>query len=185
MAHPVQAASPTDVQVGGQPPDSALPAPSPGVKLKPLLVVCHCPSPNVEALRDAVVSGARAGLEDATGLIVRSPFEAGPQDVLDCGALILGTTENFGYMNGALKDFFERVYYPCLEHTQGLSYALFVKGGQDGEGARSSVERIVAGMRWRAVAEPLIMSGPYDPAWSKPCQTLGMTVAAGLSAGLF
>ena len=95
------------------------------------------------------------------------------------------TTENFGYMNGALKDFFERIYYPCLESTRGLPYALFVKGGQDGQGARASVERILTGLRWREVQPPLVMAGLFDEAWLEPCRELGMTMAAGLEAGLF
>ncbi len=153
--------------------------------MKPVLIVCHCPSPNVRRLRDAVAVGARAAHDTHDSLIVRSAFDATPDDVLASGAIILGTTENFGYMNGALKDFFERIYYPCLEHTQGLPYALFVKGGQDGHGARDSVERIVTGLRWRAVQTPLIMTGTYDAAWLASCEDLGATVAAGLDAGLF
>ncbi|MFK7886098.1 MAG: flavodoxin family protein [Gammaproteobacteria bacterium] len=153
--------------------------------MKSLLIVCHCPSPNVATLCEAVASGAREGAPAAVTVTVRSPFETRAEHVQASDGLILGTTENFGYMNGALKDFFERIYYPCLEPTQGRPYALFVKGGQDGAGAKQSVERIVAGLRWRAVQPPLIMTGAYDTAWLASCRELGMTMTAGLDAGLF
>ncbi|WP_207060585.1 flavodoxin family protein [Motiliproteus sp. SC1-56] len=150
-----------------------------------LLLVAHAPSPNLKRLVEAVARGARhpdiAGVE----LEMRSPFDAGPEEVLAADALILGTPENFGYMCGALKDFFERIYYPCLEHTQGRPYALFVRAGNDGRGAVSSVERIVAGLRWRAVQAPLVMRGPFDEAFLGQCEELGMGLAAGLEAGIF
>lgn len=150
-----------------------------------LLIVSHTPSPNTRALAEAVLRGATN--DEIDGVEVRSlpPLEAGPEDVLWCHGIILGTTENFGYMSGALKDFFERIYYPCLERTQGLPYALFVKGGNDGTGARNSVERIIAGLRWRAVQDPLVMSGKFKEEWLEPCEELGMTMAAGLEAGIF
>lgn len=150
-----------------------------------LLIVCHNPSPNMQALTDAVAAGARDPQIDEVEVDLRAPPDTGPDEVLGCDGLILGTTENFGYMNGLLKDFFERIYYPCLEKTQGKPYALYVKGGQDGRGARDSVERIVTGLRWRPVQPALVMTGQYDPNWRAPCRELGMTMAAGLSAGLF
>lgn len=154
-------------------------------EIRHLLIVSHTPSPNTRALTEAVLRGAKD--EEINGVEVRGlpPLEAGPEDVLWCHGIILGTTENFGYMSGALKDFFERVYYPCLEQTQGLPYALFVKGGNDGAGARSSVERIVTGLRWRAVQDPLIMSGRFREEWLPPCEELGMAMAAGLEAGIY
>ena len=114
-----------------------------------------------------------------------APLQAGPSDVLWCHGLILGTTENFGYMSGALKDFFDRIYYPCLEATQGRPYALFIRAGNDGSGARSSVERIVTGLKWRAVAQPVIAAGEFTAAHVAQCEELGMTLAAGLEAGIF
>lgn len=153
--------------------------------MQTVLVVCHCPSSSVTTLRDHVAAGAREGCGADHRVRVLSPFDTQPDDVLESAGLILGTTENFGYMNGALKDFFERIYYPCQEATEGLPYALFVKGGQDGEGARTSVERIVTGLRWRAVQPALVMRGALAPAWLGQCRELGMTMSAGLDAGLF
>ncbi len=151
---------------------------------KTLLIVAHAPSPNTTAMLDAVVSGARAAAENLS-IQAKTPFEADPRDVLAAQALILGTTENLGYMSGALKDFFDRVYYPCLEHTQGLPYALYIRAGQDGTGTRRAVETIVTGLRWRAVQEPLVCRGDYDPNFAEKCGELGMAMAAGLDAGVF
>ncbi|TAJ88059.1 flavodoxin family protein [Reyranella sp.] len=150
---------------------------------KRLLIVAHAPSENTLSLRQAVERGALS----ETGLNVRvvAPLEAGPDDVLVAQAVILGTTENLGYMSGALKDFFDRSYNPCLERTQGLPYALYIRAGSDGTGTRRGVETIVTGLRWRAVQEPLICKGPWQPAFVEQCEELGAAMAAGLAAGIF
>ena len=88
-------------------------------------------------------------------------------------------------MSGALKDFFERVYYPLLDETPGLPYALFVKASTDGDGAVRSVERIVAGLRWKLVVPPIVVVGDLQDAALAACTELGATVAAGLEAGLY
>ncbi len=152
---------------------------------KHLLVVAHAPSANTERLRDAILAGARSPEFDGIEARWIAPLEAGPEDVLAAQAIILGTTENLGYMSGALKDFFDRIYYPCLEKTQGLPYALYIRAGQDGTGTRRGVETIVTGLRWRAVQEPLICRGEYDDAFAKSCEELGTLMAAGLDAGVF
>ncbi len=152
---------------------------------KRLLVVAHAPSPNTQCLLDAVLDGARSpGIEnvDVRGV---SPFQAGPEDVIIADAVILGTTENLGYMSGALKDFFDRIFYPCLEKTQGLPYALYVRARHDGTGTRRGVETIVTGLRWRAVQEPLICRGEWHEAFADRCRVLGAGIAAGLDVGVF
>lgn len=150
-----------------------------------LLVVAHAPSDNTSALRDAVLRGAAS--PDIEGVETRClrPFDAGPDDVLAANALILGTTENLGTMSGALKDFFDRIYYPCLERTQGLPYALWIRAGHDGTGTRRAVETITTGLRWRAVQQPLVCRGDWNPAFVDQCEELGTAVAAGLEAGIF
>ena len=150
-----------------------------------LLIVAHAPSENTLKLRDAVLRGARHPDIDDVAVRALSPFDAGPDDVKAAQAIILGTTENLGYMSGALKDFFDRVYYPCLEETQGRPYALYVRAGHDGTGTRRAVESIVTGLRWRAVSEPLICRGAFQDGFVTDCEELGTLVAAGLDAGVF
>ncbi|MDP6623544.1 MAG: flavodoxin family protein [Alphaproteobacteria bacterium] len=150
--------------------------------VKRLLIVAHAPSPNTARLRDAVAEGAR---ESEIEVISVTPFEAGPDDLLAAQAVILGTTENLGYMSGALKDFFDRSYYPCLEETQGLAYALYVRAGHDGTGTCRGVETITTGLRWRAVHEPLICRGDFVEDFVTQCRDLGRLMAAGLEAGIF
>ena len=150
-----------------------------------LLIVAHAPSENTRRLREAVLAGATVPEIEDVEVRALGPFEAGPEDVLAAQAVILGTTENLGYMSGALKDFFDRVYYPCLEHTQGLAYALYIRAGHDGTGTRRGVETIVTGLRWRAVQAPLVCRGEWQEEFVDQCHELGTLLAAGLEAGVF
>ncbi len=136
-------------------------------------------------MRDAVFAGATS--TDIEGIDVRalSPFDAGAGDVLAADAVILGTTENLGYMSGALKDFFDRTYYGVLEEKQGLPYALYVRAGLDGTGTIRGVETIVTGLRWKAVREPLLLHGDWQPDFVDDARELGQLVAAGIEAGVF
>jgi multimeric flavodoxin WrbA len=152
---------------------------------KSLLIVGHVPSANTLALRQAVVSGATSPEIDGVSVSVCTPFEAGPGDVLAADAIILGTTENLGYMSGAMKDFFDRIYYPCLEEKQGLPFASYIRAGHDGTGTRRAIDSITTGLKWKAVQEPLVCRGDWDPAFVGQCEELGMTLAAGLEAGVF
>jgi hypothetical protein len=146
-----------------------------------LLIVAHAPSANTQRLFDAVVAGAG----DDVDVIARTPFEAGPDDVLAADGIILGTTENLGYMSGALKDFFDRTYYPCLEQTMGKPYCLYIRAGHDGTGTRRGVETIITGLRWRAVQGPITLRGDWQEGFVEQCHDLGAAMAAGLDAGIF
>ena len=150
-----------------------------------LLVVGHTPSVNTRRLFEAVVEGASSLEIENVEVMASRPFDVQPNDVQAAQAIILGTTENLGYMSGALKDFFDRIYYPCLEHTQGMPYALYIRAGHDGTGTRRSIESITSGLGWRAVQEPLICRGDWQDAFVVQGQELGTAMAAGLEMGIF
>ena len=152
---------------------------------KTLLIVGHVPSPNTQALRDAVEAGANTDEIDGVRVLAKSPFDTDSDDVLSADAIILGTTENLGYMSGALKDFFDRTYYGVIEEKQGMPYALYVRAGLDGTGTIRGVQSIVTGLRWKAVREPLLLHGDWQDKFTDDAHALGQLVAAGLEAGVF
>jgi NAD(P)H-dependent FMN reductase len=152
---------------------------------KHLLVVFHSRSGGTQALADAAIAGATSDDIDGVDVRVKRAFDAEAEDVRWCDAILLGTPENFGYMSGALKDFFERIYYVLIDETPGLPYALFVKGGHDGDGAVRSVERILTGLKWRAALPPLLVTGDLSDDHLEQAHELGLTIAAGLEAGIF
>ena len=153
--------------------------------MKKLLIVAHAPSENTRRMVDAVLRGANH--PDIEGVSCRwvPPLEAVAEDVLECDAIILGTTENLGYMSGALKDFFDRIYYPCLEKTQALPCAMYIRAGHDGTGTRRAAETICTGLRWSWVQEPLLCRGEWQDSFEEQCEELGMALAAGLDAGIY
>jgi hypothetical protein len=153
--------------------------------MKRLLFVVHAPSANTRTLRDAAVSAIEGLALGGIELSVRAAPEATADEVNACHGLLIGTTENFGYMAGLTKDFFERVYYPCLESKQGLPIALYIRAGEDGRGTRDSVGRITTGLRWKYVSDPLILRGKYQSDFKDQVAELAATLAAGLDADIF
>lgn len=156
---------------------------SAGDGLKHLLIIHSGQSGHTQAMCDAVAAGAASDAEIETRCLYAP--DAGLDDLLWAHALLFGTPENFGYMSGLLKDFFDRTYYPAEGKTLGLPYALFISAGNDGTGAVRAIERIATGYGWRAVAEPLILKGEIDDTGLAQCRDLGEAVAAGLAAGIF
>ncbi|SFX47964.1 flavodoxin family protein [Marinospirillum alkaliphilum] len=152
---------------------------------KQLLLVAHAPSPNTQKLVDALLQGASHPDIEQVHTRWLPPLRTQPEDVLTADAIILGTTENLGYMSGALKDFFDRCYYPVLEKKQGLPCALFIRAGLDGTGTRRAVESIVTGLRWKWIQEPLTLRGKWQDEFLKQVEELGLSVAAGLEAGIY
>ena len=155
---------------------------------KKLLIVAHCPSANTVSLADAITRGARHSSIDNVESQLRSPFDCDAQDVLDSDALILFTTENFGAMSGALKDFFERIYYPCLEQptrNQGKPYALIIRAGLDGTGTNIGVHKIITGLKWKEAQETLICKGEFQDSFNQQCEELGLIIAASLDNDIF
>lgn len=132
-----------------------------------------------------MASAGRAAASEGTEVLALDCFDAGPAELSRADGVLLGTPARFGYMSGAMKDFLERVYYPCLEARLRLAYGLFVKGDTDTSGAVQSVERIVSGMAWRRVLPVLEVVGETTEADRQAAAELGGAFVAGLESGVF
>jgi len=153
--------------------------------LKNLLIIYHTQSGTTSQMADAVIRGASSDDVAGVDVRVRSALEADADDLLWADGFILGTPENFGYMSGAMKYFLDRVYYECIDKVNGRPYALFVRAGNDGTGAINSLRRILTGLAVKEVQEPVLIAGNFDKARLDECEELGLTMAAGLEAGIF
>ncbi|WP_201545175.1 flavodoxin family protein [Psychrobacter sp. H7-1] len=151
---------------------------------KTLLIVAHAPSPNTQKLAQAAFDGANHSDLDVT-VILKSPQETQPGDVLAADALLLGTTENLAYMAGLTKDFFDRCYYPVLDKKQGLPFAVYIRAGHDGTGTKRALQTITTGLRWEWVQQALILQGEWQDVFAKQVAELAMTLAAGVEAGIY
>src|ERR1039457_7145427 len=124
-----------------------------------LLVVHHTPSPALQEMFEAAVSGSRTDEIEGVEVVIRPALTAAAADVLGAHAFLLRTPANIGYMSGALKHFFDGIYYPCLEATRRRPYGLYVHGGMDTGGAVRAVESITTGLQWRAGRPPGCVTG--------------------------
>jgi len=143
--------------------------------------VHHTPSPACQDLLDAVVAGARDPAIDGVEVMVQPALAATTSDVLAADGYLLGTPANLGYMSGALKHFFDQVYYPCLDATVGRPYGLYVHGNLDVDGAVLAVEKVTTGLRWRRAQAPVTVVGPPTATDLSAARELGAALAAGLT----
>jgi NAD(P)H-dependent FMN reductase len=147
-----------------------------------LLIVHHTPSPATHALLEAVRAGATDDRIEGVEVVVRPALAATAVDVLGADAYLLGTPANLGYISGALKHFFDQIYYPCLDATVGRPFGAWVHGGNDATGALRAIEVITTGLRWTAAQAPVVVVGEPTKADLDACWELGAAVAAGLTA---
>jgi multimeric flavodoxin WrbA len=151
--------------------------------MKRLLVVFHSQSGNTEKLARAVVRGAQ--VEEGVEVRLKRAFDTTLDDLIECDGVVFGTAEYNGYMSGALKDFFDRTFYPAQARVNNKPYAVVVSAGNDGTFAVQFIDRIARGYPLKCIAEPIIVVGDVDPAAEASCEELGETFAAGLSLGIF
>ncbi len=135
-------------------------------------------------MAEAVLKGATHAEITGVDVQLKAPLDTQPDDIISSHAIIIGTTENLGYMAGLTKDVFDRCFYPCLEKTEGLPFAFYVRAGHDGTGTRRAIESVTTGLRWRMAQEPLICRGDFQLAFIDQCEELGLSMAASLDAGI-
>lgn len=167
--------------------------------MKRLLVVWHSMTGGAAQMANAVAAGARAAARDEPGVEVRlQPARAtDSDDVLAADGYVFVTPENLASMAGAMKDFFDRIYYGALDSINGRPYACLVCAGSDGTGAVRQIQRIATGLRLKEVAPPMIVithaqttatilaSKRIAQADLDRCYETGAAFAAALASGIF
>ena len=143
-----------------------------------LLIVHHTASPATHTLFDAVWSGATDPAITGVDVAARPALTADAVDVLEADGYVLGTPANLGYISGALKHFFDQIYYPCLTTTTGRPFGGYVHGNNDTTGALKAIEMITTGLQWRQAQAPVSVVGAPTPADVDACWELGAAMAA-------
>ena len=157
----------------------------------PLLIVWHSRTGASEAMARAAFGGAAGRAR----LVAAGDIE--PDDLLAAGGFLFAGPENLGGLSGAMKEMFDRNYYPVLGRIEGRAYATIIAAGSDGEGAQRQLDRIATGWRLRRVAEPLIVNfaaqtpeailapKAVSAADLETCRDIGAALAEGLASGVF
>lgn len=156
-----------------------------------LAIVWHSRTGAARAMAQAAAAGAGEGAQ------VIAAGDAEPEDLLAAAGYLFVCPENLGSMTGAMKEMFDRCYYPLLGRIEGRPYATAIAAGSDGRGAQAQIDRIVTGWRLRRVAEPLIVNlaaqtpqailaeKSLPPDEAVRCHELGAALGEGLRLGVF
>ena len=148
-----------------------------------LLIVYHSQTGNTERMSHSVLEGAKE-IEDVD-IRYKKALDANIDDLLWSNGLLIGTPENFGYMSGAVKVFFDRTYNPAQGQFTNKPFGIFVSCENDGSGAVFNIQRIAKGYPLKQVIDPIICKGEVTDQALDQCKEMGMTMAAGLSVGIF
>ena len=158
-----------------------------------LLIVWHSRTGAARAMAEAAWRGALG--EGEARLLAADA--AGADDMLAAQGYIFACPENLATMSGAMKEFFDRCYYPLLGRIEGRAYATLIAAGSDGSGAQRQIDRIATGWRLRRIAEAVIVNTAAQTAKAilapkavaaaelERCRALGQAIAAGLTMGAF
>ena len=155
-----------------------------------LLIAWHSRTGGSEAL-------ARAAMEGAASAKLIAAAAVTPNDLQAAGGYLFVSPENLAALSGAMKEMFDRCYYPCLGRIEGRPYATIICAGSDGENAQRQLDRIATGWRLRRVADPVIVNTAAQTpeailapktipaARLAEARDLGAALAEGIAAGIF
>jgi multimeric flavodoxin WrbA len=150
---------------------------------KKVLIIYHSQGGKTERLAEACFEGLIA--QNEVEVYFKRALGTTIQDVAQCDGLILITPEYFGTMSGALKDFFDRTYYPAREQQIQIPYALIISCDNEGEGTQRDVEKIASGYTLRKTMEPLIVRNKKLEEKLGEVAEFGQAFAAGVADKLF
>jgi len=134
-------------------------------------------------MAQAVAEGAKTieGVE----VLLKKAGDVTLDDLLIADGLAIGTPENFGYMSGMVKDFFDRTFYGAVEKVFRKPFVVFISAGNDGMGALRAIERIALGYKFKTVYKPVIAKGAITEEILSQCHELGATIAGGCQMGIY
>ena len=148
-----------------------------------ILILFHSQTGSTEKMAHAVADGAK--IIENTEVVLKRAQDATLDDLLGSNGLAIGTPENFGYMSGMVKDFFDRTFYPAQDQVFRKPYVVFISAGNDGTGALRAIERIAQGYKFKMVYEPVISRGKLTEDDLAKCREVGSVLAAGCQAGIY
>jgi multimeric flavodoxin WrbA len=163
--------------------------------MQTLLVVYHSRTGGTQQMAKAVVEGASTEPAVRTRLLRADEAEANV--LLDAAGYVFAAPENLAALAGAMKEFFDRTYYPVLGRIEGRPYAALICAGSDGSNALRQLERIATGWRLKPVAPgrivctqaqtPEAILAPKRIAAEElaACRETGAALAGGLALGIF
>lgn len=159
--------------------------------VRQLLIAWHGRTGASEAMAGAAFRGAGEGAR------LVPAEQVSPADLLAAAGYLFVCPENLASMSGAMKEMFDRCYYPVLGRIEGRPYASIIAAGSDGENAQRQLDRIATGWRLKRVAEGMIVNfhAQTPEAILAPkvvpedqiarCEELGAALQHGLSLGIF
>jgi len=152
---------------------------------KTVLLIAHTPSPNTLALATAAMESVAS--HDTGDVVMQclSPFDVSTTDVTTAAAVIIGTTENIGYMAGATKDMFDRCYNDWLDSTAAKPVAIYIRAGLDGTATKNALTAICGGLKWRLVAARLIARAHRQVAFCVQASAPSLGVAMAVISGIY
>ena len=154
------------------------------MKLKNILFINHSPSPNTVKLSNHIEILTKE-LNPEINLISLNPFETKTNSFQSIDGVLIGTTENFGYMAGATKDFFDRCYEKLIDKTDGLPVFYYIRAGLDGEGSKVAINKILKGLKWKQVLPPLILKGAWSNNFLDEVEEKALIFINGIEMGIY
>ena len=151
-----------------------------------ILILYHSQTGNTEKMARAVAEGARS--IEGTDVVLKKAAVATAEDLFNADGIAIGTPENFGYMSGMMKDFFDRTYEPAQRQVERVfrkPYVVFISAGNDGSGALTSIERIALGYKFKKVFDPVISLNKPTQDILDQCRELGQVLTAGCAVGIY
>lgn len=148
-----------------------------------ILIVYHSQTGHTRQMAQAVAEGAKA--IEHTEVVLKKANDATLDDLLTCNGLAIGTPENFGYMSGMIKDFFDRTYNDAQDKVFRKPYVVFISAGNDGTGALRAIERIALGYKFKSIFAPVIAKGKITEEIIEQCREMGGTLAGGCALGIY